>query len=367
MLFVKRLFALWIGFVVSWWTAFAGAQTPNVAPSPWLAPRRPDGTTYAPTTPTNSSDAGAISASSDAASPPSNTAASDAAAPSTAPQPAPTGTPTPQPANVSPANSAGATATTTGATSASTTAAANAPSAGTSAAGSSTTGTTSTPSATVRTAPLLPEPRRVSLTRARIRLLDASFAGLSGRSSSQRILDGIVSIGAGAVMAGSSFVIPSTPGLTDLRPWLWATSGYLALQGIVNLAWAPARERLSRQYEALPMGTAAQRRERLRFGEGALEEIAADGHRRRILAGIANIAATGGLLTIAYMDPIFNGVPRPLSLTDAVILTYGGVSVVLHIVQMLTLSEEERLRNAYFQQLELLRAERARAEANASN
>lgn len=351
---MKRLFALWIGFVVSWWTAFAGAQTPNVVPSPWLAPRRPDGTTYAPT---NSSDAGVSSAASDAAAsaPPTSEPAADASAP----QPAPASGPTPQPAS-----SATTSTPTVPSTTSATTPSAQPASTSTSAApvrgGAA-------PTSPVTTASLLPEPRRVSLTRARIRLLDASFAGLSGRSSSQRILDGIVSIGAGAVMAGSSFVIPSTPGLTDLRPWLWATSGYLALQGIVNLAWAPARERLSREYESLPSATAAQRRERLRFGERALEEIAADGHRRRILAGIANIAATGGLLTIAYKDTIFNGMPRPLSLTDAVILTYGGVSVVLHIVQMLTLSEEERLRNAYFQQLELLRAERARVEASAAN
>jgi hypothetical protein len=205
----------------------------------------------------------------------------------------------------------------------------------------------------------LAEPRRASLTRARLRLLDASFAGLAARSSSQRILDGIVSLGAGAVMAGSTFVIPATTGGTDLRLWLWATSGYLGLQGIVNLAWAPARERLSREYEALPMATATQRRARVRFGEYALDEMAADGRRRRILAGIANIAATGGLLTLAYSDTIFNGVPHTFSLTDAVVLTYGGVAVILHVVQMLSQSEEERLRNAYFQQLQILRAERA--------
>jgi len=209
----------------------------------------------------------------------------------------------------------------------------------------------------------LPAPRRVSLTRARLRLLDASFAGLAARSSSQRILDGIVALGAGAVMAGSTFVIPATTGGTDLRLWLWATSGYLGLQGIVNLVWAPARERMSREYEAMPVATAAQRRARMRFGERALDEIAADGQRRRILAGIANIAATGGLLTVAYSDAIFNGTPHTFSLTDAVVLTYGGVAVILHVVQMLSQSEEERLRNAYFQQLQMLRAERA-APAN---
>lgn len=213
----------------------------------------------------------------------------------------------------------------------------------------------------------LPEPRRASLTRARLRLLDASFAGLAARSSSQRILDGIVAIGAGAVMAGSTFVIPATTGGTDIRLWLWATSGYLGLQGIVNLAWAPARERMAREYEALPVATAAQRRARMRFGEHALDEIAADGQRRRILAGIANIAATGGLLTVAYSDAIFNGAPHTFSLTDAVVLTYGGVAVILHVVQMLSQSEEERLRNAYFQQLQMLRAERTAPANGAAN
>lgn len=161
-------------------------------------------------------------------------------------------------------------------------------------------------------------------------------------------------------MAGTAFLIPRTSGATDLHPWLWATSGYLALQGIVNLAWAPARERLSREYEALPATSAAERRERMRFGERALDEMAADGQRRRILGGIGNVAATLGLLAIPYAEPLFNGTPRPLGLTDAVVLTYGGVAAVLHVIQMFSLSEEERLRNAYHQQVQLLRAERLR-------
>lgn len=196
-----------------------------------------------------------------------------------------------------------------------------------------------------------------------MRLLDASYAGLAARSGGQRILDGIVSIGAGGVIFGTSFLIPrtmSTSVTTDLHPWLWATSGYLALQGIVNLAWAPARERLSRQYNEMPTSTAAQRRERLRFGERALDEMAADGHRRRILGGIANIAATTGLVLIPYAPAIFNGTPQQIGLADAVVMAYGGVSVLFSVIQMFSLSEEERLRNSYHQQVELIRADRAR-------
>jgi hypothetical protein len=208
-----------------------------------------------------------------------------------------------------------------------------------------------------------PAPRRVSLARARMRLLDASYAGLASRSGGQRVLDGIVSIGAGGVIFATSWLIPRTMSAgvtTDLHPWLWATSGYLALQGIVNLAWAPARERLSRQYSEMPTQTAAQRRERMRLGERALDEMAADGHRRRILGGIANIAATTGLVLIPYAPAIFNGTPQQLGLTDAVVMAYGGVSVLFSVIQMFSQSEEERLRNAYYQQVELIRAERAR-------
>ncbi len=198
----------------------------------------------------------------------------------------------------------------------------------------------------------------LSLTRARLRLLDASFIGLDARSRGQRILDGALSIGAGGGLVAAAFALPSTSGGTSLQPWLWATSGYLALQGIVNIAWAPARERLSVEYQQLPRRTAAQRRAQVRFGERAMDEIAADGQRRRILSGLGNIAMTAGILTAAYADPIFNGAPRTLGLNDAVVLTYGGVSVVMHVIQMLSSSDDERLRNAYFQQVELLRAER---------
>jgi hypothetical protein len=342
---VKRLFVLWLGVVVSWWSSLASAQTaPSDAPvtSRFLAPRRPDGTSYV-----FSAGADAGVPATDAA--PTVTAVADAGAPAPAQQPA-SAPQSPVATVAAPGVAAGASGASGGAVATG------------SATGSATvasTGGSSLPTGSVGTAPPSTPVRRPSLNRARLRLLDASFTGLAARSSSQRILDGILSIGVGGALTAASFALPPLGAGTDLQPWLWATSGYLALQGIVNIAWAPARERLSNEYNAMPRGTARQRRERLRFGERAMDEIAADGSRRRILSGIANIVVTGGLVTAAYAEPIFNGTPHTFGLNDAVVLTYGGVTVIMHVIQMLSASEDERLRNAYFQQVELLRAERA--------
>jgi len=138
---------------------------------------------------------------------------------------------------------------------------------------------------------------------------------------------------------------------------LWTSGGLLVLQGTLSFAWAPARESLAEQYLALPSRTARERRERLRFGEHALDEMAADGARRRVFSGLGTVAATAVGIGITYREQFFNAHAWNLGVSDGILFTILGVQTVVSIFQLFSPSEDERLRHAYWQQMQLLEAE----------
>jgi hypothetical protein len=200
-----------------------------------------------------------------------------------------------------------------------------------------------------------PEPRRrPSSLRTRLHLLNSTLPPLAERSRNQRILDSVLSLAVGAGMGALGFIVPTSPG-NDLRPWFWTIGGVSLTTGVVNLAWVPARESLTARFVAMPMRTAAERRARLEFGERAIEEIAADGARRRVLGAIGNAATSVGMLALIYRDPLFNGTPYTLGVYDAIVLGFTGLSVVTGLLQLFTRSDDERLRDEYWRQTGVLR------------
>jgi hypothetical protein len=200
-------------------------------------------------------------------------------------------------------------------------------------------------------------PRRSSLTRARLSLLNTTLPPLAERSRSQRVLDGVVSLVAGAGMGALAFVVPSTPS-NDLRPWFWTMGGMQVASGLINLAWVPARETQSERFAAMPMRTAAERRARVEFGERALEDIAADGARRRVLGALGNAGSSLAMLALIYRDPLFNGTPYSFGAYDAIVLGFTGLQVATGLLSLFSRSDDERLRDDYWQQVGILRAER---------
>lgn len=199
---------------------------------------------------------------------------------------------------------------------------------------------------------------RSAVMRSRLRLLNSVLPGLAARSSSRRILDGVINMAIGGGVFGLGFAFPPVPGGQDMRPWFWTLGGVQFATGVVDLAWVPARERLSLQFEQMPMGTARERRLRVQFGEQALEDMAADGRRRRILTGVTESLVSVGTLAIIYREPIFNGTPYTFGMTDVLVLGLSGLSLVRSMLQIFQSSEEERLRDSYRAQVHVLRAER---------
>jgi hypothetical protein len=107
----------------------------------------------------------------------------------------------------------------------------------------------------------------------------------------------------------------------------------------------------------LPAGTAHERRLRARFGEHALEDMAADGQRRRILGAVTGALVPVAMLAIAYRGPIFNGTPYTVGPYDYVLIGISAVQAITSLVQLFSRSEEERLHDAYWQQIRMREAE----------
>jgi hypothetical protein len=180
---------------------------------------------------------------------------------------------------------------------------------------------------------------------------------MADRSLRGRLIEGIISLGLGTVMGVVAIFAAPSPGMYDLRPWLWTMAGVTAAEGVVTLAWTPARESLSRQYARMPYATARERHARIRFGEHALDEMASDGSRRRILSSVAGAVIPAGLLLVLYRDPIFNHAPYTFGVFDYLIIGFAGIEVVTSLLGLISRSDEERLRDMYRQQMQMRESE----------
>lgn len=204
---------------------------------------------------------------------------------------------------------------------------------------------------------LTPPTAQRALTRERLRLLNQSLLGLPERSRSGRITEGIINVALGGGLFALGFLFSSDTGsASPLRTLLWFQGGYSALNGAVGLAWTPARERLPPAYGAMPVRTGAQRRERLRYGELALDEMASDSRLRRTLMGVGSAVLGIGTLGILYRDQIFDNaaMPEPAEY-NYLIIGLSLVSVAANVITVFSQTEEERLRANYRQELQLLR------------
>jgi hypothetical protein len=211
-----------------------------------------------------------------------------------------------------------------------------------------------------------PRTRRPSLLREHLRLLDRTLVGLPDRSRDSRITQGLLDIGVGGLEGAIGFAFPSdisgSPSQTQYL--LWFQGGYSIARGVVNLVWAPARERLPHAYMQLPTRTGAQRRARVRAGEEALEEIAADGHRRRLLGGIASSVYSLASLGLIYNRQIFDGAPMPEPVAvNGLLIGLVGVQVLVSVVGMFGTSDDERIRQTYLYELQQLRESREADDA----
>ncbi len=211
--------------------------------------------------------------------------------------------------------------------------------------------------ATALTPPVPTARRRPSLLRERLRLLDTGIVPIAERSRDARITDGIIQLAVGAAFVTLGLVLPSdTPGVDTYQYLSFFQGGYSVAGGLTQLLWAPSRERLSRAYAAMPRRTAAERRARVRFGEESLEEMADDGRRRRILIPVVSSVVQLGTLAILYREQIFDGAPMPEpEAINYLMIGLTGVTIATTLLNILSNSPEEQLRDRYRSEVELLR------------
>ncbi len=200
--------------------------------------------------------------------------------------------------------------------------------------------------------------RTPGLWRERLRILNASLPPLAERSRDSRRTDILVNSISGAVTIGLGFVFSP---LDDGSPHpaqilLWSQGGLLLAQGLAALAFPPARERLSDEFAAMPQNSVRLRHARVRFGEEALDRMAADGARRRVINAVVGIAAALIPVGVIYSDQIFNGRPWPEPPElNVIAVSISGIAVVQALVPLFTRSAEERLRDEYRSRVRMLR------------
>lgn len=196
------------------------------------------------------------------------------------------------------------------------------------------------------------------LWRERLRILNASLPPLAERSRDSRRTDILVNSISGAVTIGLGFVFSP---LDDGSPHpaqilLWSQGGLLLAQGLAALAFPPARERLSDEFAAMPQNSVRLRHARVRFGEAALDRMAADGARRRVINAVVGIAAALIPVGVIYSDQIFSGRPWPEPPElNVIAVSISGIAVVQALVPLFTRSSEERLRDEYRSRIRMLR------------
>ncbi len=224
--------------------------------------------------------------------------------------------------------------------------------------------TTATPAATAASGTLADAwsapraPRRRSLLRQRLRLLDVALVPLAERSRDARRTEATLNLVVGAAFITLGVVLDQT---TDGLPppvmrLLYFEGAWMAGMGLSQFAFPPARERLSEEYGRQPRSNAQERRLRVQYGEQALDDLAADGRRRRLITGIAAVSYRLGVIGILYADQIFNGapLPEPVAFNYLVIGTLG-IGIVTDLVSLLSRSPDERLRDNYRRELQILR------------
>lgn len=214
------------------------------------------------------------------------------------------------------------------------------------------------PSSGALSEPGASRPRRPGYWRERLRLLNTALPPLAERSRESRRTEILINTLSGAVAIGLGFVFApeGEPSPHPAQVLLWTQGGLLLAQGVAALAIPPARERLSDAFSALPQDDARARRARVRFGEEALDRMAADGARRRVIGALVGVTTAFLPMFILYSDQIFDGAPwpEPPSL-NVLAFSISGVAAVQALVPLFSRSPEERLRDEYRARVRLLR------------
>jgi len=179
----------------------------------------------------------------------------------------------------------------------------------------------------------------------RIRALDADLQILAARGGGN-FLDGILMLvsAAATVTWGVLLDTSSAPGTTSYAAiYLYTYGGASIARAILSFALMTNPSTPAIRFTHMPMGTNAEVRERLLYGELQLDALAEQARIARILDGSINLAV--GLAVIpAYLGPNNFQVPNA---ADWFVLLLAGVSTVMGVVTLVSTTEAERRQAAY--------------------
>ncbi len=196
--------------------------------------------------------------------------------------------------------------------------------------------------------PTIRIPSRIT---TRLRSLDANLQALAARGGGN-VVNAVLSL----LTGGLAITIGALhdPNYDEVSVYLYVYGGIAAVRGILDFVMTPDAQSAAITYEHMPMTTAGEVRDRLRFGERALAGLAEQSLIARVLDASLNMAAGAAVVPIVLAPKGF-GLSDPL---DWFVLIAAGVSIVSGIVTLATTSPAEQRWSAYQQLRERLRQER---------
>ena len=187
-----------------------------------------------------------------------------------------------------------------------------------------------------------PDLRIPSRIATRMRVLEGSLQAIAARGGNS-IVDGILSLLSGGLSISLGIWVKTSGDDNFLSTYLflWGTTN--VARGILDLALSPNATKPAITFAHMPMSTMDEVRERLRFGENALEKMARRRRITRILDASLNIAA-GVAVVPFYLGPNEFKVDDPF---DYFVIIGSGISVITGIINLATRSNAERRWSAY--------------------
>lgn len=203
-----------------------------------------------------------------------------------------------------------------------------------------------------------PSIRISSRVTTRLRALDANLRSLALRGGGN-VVNAVLSLLTGglAITLGAL----KEPNDDAMSIYLYVYGGAAAARGILDLVLTPNAEGVAITYQHLPMTTASEVQERIRFGERALSGLAEQSLIARVVDASLNMAAGIAVVPI-YLAPNNFEITDPL---DYFILIGAGVSLISGIITLASTSAAEQRWGAYQELRDRLERERASEQADA--
>ncbi len=195
----------------------------------------------------------------------------------------------------------------------------------------------------------------------RLRVLSTDLNTLAARGGGG-IADGVFSIVTGGVLVTLGVVFYRTSGMSFMAPSMLVFGGASVGRGLIDLIVMPNPYDTMLDFSHMPMTTVAQVKDRLRYGESALEELSDRNRLARLLDSAVSLGAGATLIGLT-LSARNNDNPDMDASNDTAFLVIGiiGASTLAigGVISLLSPSDAERRWEAYQGLRDRLALERA--------